>query len=132
MSRHRSAQPPAFRYGVSASDQSAPRAEGQLSMKQEDPTVKLESPGFSRGEDINRTIKAFAVAAFLVGLAGVTTGEASATPGQCFTSPWGGFCDGDLLPDGTYRHCEGAMGFANCFYVRPVPVSVDPRGWVPA
>lgn len=64
--------------------------------------------------------------------AGVLSAPAQATPGQCIYTPWGGFCDGPLLNNGTYHHCEGAMGFTNCFYVRPVPVEVDGRGWVPA
>ncbi len=51
---------------------------------------------------------------------------------ECHGPADGGFCDGPLLPGGVYHHCEGAMGFAQCFYVRPVPVEVDPRGWVPA
>ena len=65
---------------------------------------------------------------------------AHALPGQCgyggaFGSG-GGFCDSPPGPDGTWYHCESVyvMGFGgtNCFYVRPVPTSVDPRGWVPA
>ncbi|WP_301119889.1 hypothetical protein [Mycolicibacterium fortuitum] len=66
------------------------------------------------------------------GVATIATPEAQAAPGQCFTSPFGGFCDGDMLPGGVYRHCEGALGWSNCFYVKPVPVEVDTRGWVPA
>lgn len=84
---------------------------------------------------VSWTIRTLTVAVLLgaiVGAAVILSGKALANPGQCFTSPWGGFCDGDMLPNGTYRHCEGAMGFTNCFYVRPAPTSVDPRGWVPA
>jgi len=59
-------------------------------------------------------------------------GVASASPGQCINTPWGGFCDGlPLTRDGIYQHCEGALGYTNCFLVRPVPVDVDPRGWLP-
>lgn len=66
--------------------------------------------------------------------------KSDASPGQCgqgfgFGSG-GGFCDYPARPDGTWYHCETVyvLGFGgtNCFNVRPVPVSVDPRGWVPA
>ena len=46
-----------------------------------------------------------------------------------------GFCDWPLRADGTKYHCEriviGGWGGQNCFDVRPVPVEIDPRGWVP-
>ena len=66
--------------------------------------------------------------------------HASASPGQCGSAivagNGGGFCDGIPAPDGTWLHCESVyvLGFGgtNCFRVRPVPVDVDPRGWVPA
>lgn len=66
---------------------------------------------------------------------------AQAAPGDCVPgvyTPWGGggFCDGPPFPDGTWMHCETVfvLGFGgtNCFRVRPVPVNVDARGWVPA
>ncbi len=58
-------------------------------------------------------------------------GVAHATPGQCMNTPWGGFCDGQSDNNGIFNHCEGALGFSNCYYVRAVPTDVDPRGWVP-
>ncbi|BBX83031.1 hypothetical protein [Mycolicibacterium aubagnense] len=58
-------------------------------------------------------------------------GVAHATPGQCINTPWGGYCDGQADRNGIFNHCEGALGFSNCFYVRAVPTDVDPRGWVP-
>lgn len=59
--------------------------------------------------------------------------HADAVPGQCVNSPFGGFCDGlPAVPGGTYYHCESALGFSNCYYVRPVPTEVDPRGWTAA
>lgn len=84
-------------------------------------------------------------------LAGLTVGaalgamllaspDADASPGQCgqgyaFGSG-GGFCDSLPAADGTWMHCETVyvLGFGgtNCFRVRPVPLEVDPRGWVPA
>jgi hypothetical protein len=72
---------------------------------------------------------AFAVAAAALALSPI--GAANATPGQCFNTPWGGYCDGQADGNGVFNHCEGAMGFSNCFYVRAVPTDVDPRGWVP-
>ena len=59
--------------------------------------------------------------------------DANAVPGQCMQSPFGGFCDSQFInPDGSWYHCENVMGWSNCFTVRPVPVEIDPRGWVPA
>lgn len=72
--------------------------------------------------------------AALISAAVVVSPSAQATPGQCVQAGgWGGFCDSlPFTPDGVFQHCENAMGFSNCFLVRPVPVSVDPKGWVPA
>lgn len=59
---------------------------------------------------------------------------AHATPGQCIqASGFGGFCDSlPVTRDGVYRHCENALGFLNCYLVRPVPTTIDPKGWQPA
>ena len=69
-------------------------------------------------------------AAGLVG--GVLAPAASALPGQCFDTPWGGFCDFAPAPDGSFWHCESAMGFSNCFQAchdvmsnRAVPTDMD-------
>lgn len=63
----------------------------------------------------------------------IGTGKASAAPGQCFQfGGFGGWCDGPMEYGGVFRHCENGMGIWNCYYVRPVPVEVDQRGWVPA
>ena len=79
-------------------------------------------------------------AAAIIGAALYFSAPSHATPGQCgqgfgFGSG-GGFCDYPPRPDGTWYHCETVyvLGFGgtNCFNVRPVPISVDPRGWVPA
>lgn len=67
----------------------------------------------------------------LIAGAAILVPKAEASPGQCIQGPFGGFCDGLPGPNGDFYHCEGAFGFSSCFYVRPVPVSVDPRGWVP-
>ncbi|OFB37936.1 hypothetical protein BA059_16695 [Mycolicibacterium sp. (ex Dasyatis americana)] len=79
-----------------------------------------------------RLFAALAVAALVIVGIGYATAPAKAAPGQCVSTPFGGFCDGPMLPGGIYHHCEGALGFGQCFYVRAVPVEVDPRGWVPA
>lgn len=78
--------------------------------------------------------------AVLIAALGVcAAAPAHATPGQCGAAivggSGGGFCDGPPAPDGTWYHCESVyvLGFGgqNCFWVRPVPLSVDPRGWAP-
>jgi hypothetical protein len=49
-------------------------------------------------------------------------------------TPWGGFCDEYAWADGSFYHCESALGFSNCFQAchdlvanRAVPTDVDPR-----
>ena len=88
----------------------------------------------------NNTFLALLATGAAVGSMLLASPEADALPGQCgqgfaFGSG-GGFCDAPASPDGTWMHCETVyvMGFGgtNCFRVRPVPVNVDPRGWVPA
>lgn len=72
--------------------------------------------------------------------AAIVTPVANAAPGQCgqgyAMGSGGGFCDGPPRPDGTWYHCESVyvlgIGGTNCFNVRPVPLDIDPRGWVPA
>lgn len=74
-------------------------------------------------------------AAALVGIglaAGVFSPPALALPGQCMSTPWGGFCDNPPAADGSFWHCEGAMGFSNCFQAcydpvanRPVPTDMN-------
>jgi hypothetical protein len=47
--------------------------------------------------------------------------QASATPGQCWNSPFGGFCDQMPAADGSFMHCEhtgfGSSTYQNCFQV---------------
>lgn len=64
----------------------------------------------------------------MLALPAVTSGTvgapaAHALPGQCFNTPWGGYCDDDVWEDGSFQHCEGAMGFSNCFRACHDPVS---------
>lgn len=93
-----------------------------------------------RPRRLRRILVAASAVIVLTGTAIGFATRADAAPGQCgqgyaFGSG-GGFCDGPPAPDGTWLHCETVyvLGFGgtNCFRVRPVPVSVDPRGWVPA
>lgn len=67
-----------------------------------------------------------------IGLSGAAfPAEAAAVPGQCVMTPWGGFCDNPPVADGSFWHCEGAMGFSNCFQAclgadgRPVPTDMN-------
>lgn len=74
-----------------------------------------------------------------VGLvAGVFAPVASALPGQCIQSPFGGYCDGQAWADGSFNHCEnsgwGMFSYSNCFQAchdmataRAVPTDLDPR-----
>ncbi len=89
---------------------------------------------------MRRLLAAVDAGAVLAGTGIGFAADAEAVPGQCgqgfaFGSG-GGFCDGPIGPDGTWLHCETVyvLGFGgtNCYRVRPVPVNVDPRGWVPA
>lgn len=48
---------------------------------------------------------------------------ATALPGQCMYTPWGGFCDAAPWSDGSFNHCHSAMGFSTCFQACHDPVS---------
>lgn len=59
-----------------------------------------------------------------VGLsAALTAPLASALPGQCMYTPWGGFCDAAPWQDGSFNHCQSAMGFMHCYQACHDPVS---------
>lgn len=59
-----------------------------------------------------------AIAAVLFA-AGVPSATATATPGQCWSSPFGGFCDQLPAADGSFMHCEqtgfGSSSYRNCY-----------------
>lgn len=70
--------------------------------------------------------------------AGLFAPPAAALPGQCFSGPFGGFCDSQAYPDGSFDHCEnagfGVFSYSNCFRAchdvasaRAVPTDLDPR-----
>lgn len=93
-----------------------------------------------RPRRLRRLVAATASALVLTGAGVGWAADAAAVPGQCGNAivggSGGGFCDYPADADGTWMHCETVyvLGFGgtNCFRVRPVDVSVDPRGWVPA
>jgi|CXWK01.1.fsa_nt_gi hypothetical protein len=95
------------------------------------PTVEVAG---ARPRTVRRSMLLAGLAA--LGMAGgmaVTAPHAHASPGQCVqVGGFGGFCDGPMLSNGTFYHCENGMFIRNCFYVRPVSTDVDPRGWIPA
>ena len=49
----------------------------------------------------------------------LVTPAALATPGQCWNSPFGGFCDELPDADGSFQHCEytgfGSSSYRNCY-----------------
>lgn len=49
--------------------------------------------------------------------------SAAALPGQCLNTPWGGFCDSYGWADGSFQHCESALGFSQCYQACHDPVS---------
>jgi hypothetical protein len=66
--------------------------------------------------------------------AGIYAPSAQALPGQCVNTPWGGFCDSYAWADGSFQHCQGALGFSSCFQAchdpvsnTAVPTDLDPR-----
>lgn len=82
-----------------------------------------------------KTIRIIAAAAVTVGLwGGVFAPRAAALPGQCFYTPWGGFCDGGAWEDGSFNHCQSGLGFTSCYQAchdpisgTAVPTDMDPR-----
>lgn len=80
-----------------------------------------------------RTFVKMAVVAAGVALAGLSAPGASALPGQCWSSPFGGFCDTNPLADGSYQNCVTFGSSSYCQQVchdaatnRPVPTDLDP------
>lgn len=74
---------------------------------------------------------AAALPAAAMALGMLTSPIAVAVPGQCISTPWGGFCDGYPQSDGSFQHCHGAMGFSHCYQAcldhagNPVPTDLD-------
>ena len=78
----------------------------------------VTTPAGARGHTIRAIIAAACAAAFAVaGL--VCAPSAVAVPGQCWSSPFGGFCDQLPDADGSFMHCEqtgfGSSSYRNCY-----------------
>ena len=83
-----------------------------------DTTPQSDSAGWCFAYRIRAIIAAaFAAALTVAGL--VCTPPAMATPGQCWSSPFGGFCDQLPAADGSFMHCEqtgfGSSSYRNCY-----------------
>lgn len=63
-----------------------------------------------------RRIAALGAAVLMaIGLAaGVFSPTAAALPGQCWNSPFGGYCDTAPLSDGSFQHCLTFGGSSFC------------------
>ena len=71
------------------------------------------------------TAVAFTVALTIAGL--VCVPLAMATPGQCWSSPFGGFCDELPDADGSFMHCE-QVGFGSSLYRNCYQACLDDGG----
>lgn len=66
--------------------------------------------------------------------AGLAAPTASALPGQCWNSPFGGFCDTAPMADGSYQNCITFGSSSYCQQVchnpvtnQAVPTDMDPE-----
>ena len=87
-------------------------------MRNHDTTPQSDSAGEGFAYTFRAIIAvAFAAALTVAGLLCVPT--AMATPGQCWSSPFGGFCDQLPAADGSFMHCEqtgfGSSSYRNCY-----------------
>jgi hypothetical protein len=84
---------------------------------------------------LSKTSAAAATATTTLGLwAGVFAPPAAALPGQCWSSPFGGFCDTAPMQDGSFQHCitYGSSSFCtqachNYATNQAVPTDMDPN-----
>jgi hypothetical protein len=66
----------------------------------------------------------FALALTATGFIGaLSPPTAAAVPGQCWNSPFGGFCDTAPLSDGSYQNCITFGGSSYCSQVCHDPIS---------
>lgn len=81
-------------------------------------------------------IRPLALSAAVVAAVGLSGGlfapAAQALPGQCWNSPFGGFCDTNPLADGSYQNCITFGSSSYCQQVchdsvtnRAVPTDMD-------
>lgn len=78
--------------------------------------------------------RAGAVVAAVVLAGGVFAPSAGALPGQCWNSPFGGFCDTAPMSDGSYQNCVSFGSSSYCQQVchnpvtnQAVPTDMDPE-----
>ncbi len=64
-----------------------------------------------------------AVAASVCLFAGLAAPLASAVPGQCWNSPFGGFCDTAPMSDGSYQNCITFGSSSYCQQVCHNPIT---------
>lgn len=91
---------------------------GGNTMENHDSRTQSDSPGWGFADKIRAIIAvAFTATMTIVGL--VCAPLAVATPGQCWSSPFGGFCDQLPAADGSFMHCEqtgfGSSSYRNCY-----------------
>lgn len=79
-------------------------------------------------------LRIMAAGAAAIALAVPLAPAAGALPGQCWNSPFGGFCDGMPLADGSYQNCVTFGSSSYCQQVchdpvtnRAVPTDMDPE-----
>lgn len=87
-------------------------------MENHDTRTQSDSSGWRFTYKIRAIIAvAFTAALTVVGL--VCVPPAVAVPGQCWSSPFGGFCDQLPDADGSFMHCEqtgfGSSLYRNCY-----------------
>lgn len=79
---------------------------------------------------MKKLFAAGAIAAALAAPIALST-PAQASPGMCGGSPWGGFCDTDVWPDGSFMHGVSVFGFWQytrvCDGNPPINTDYDPR-----
>ena len=95
-------------------------------MKNHDTTPQSDSAGSDFAHK-NRVIVAVAFTAALTIAGLVCVPLAMATPGQCWSSPFGGFCDELPDADGSFMHCE-QVGFGSSLYRNCYQACLDDGG----
>ena len=83
---------------------------------------------------MTRTARLGAVLASVVLAAGFSAPSARALPGQCWNSPFGGFCDTSPMSDGSFQHCITYGSSSWCTQAchdyatnQAVPTDMDPE-----
>ena len=71
--------------------------------------------------------RVIAVAAAVIAAGLISVAPAGAAPGQCWSSPFGGFCDQLPEDDGSFMHCE-EVGFGSSSYRNCYQACLDPGG----